>query len=604
MFKRFFSKLGSFLSALRGFVLNLITFAIVIALVSGVVQSIFDRPDEPTAEGKVLMIAPKGLVLDQETFSDELEFPFNLSDVEQIQTRDLVALLRRAADDSSLAAISIDFSETGFAGPTTALAVAKELSALRDTGKPIIAYSRALGTGSYLMASQADEVFVHPAGALSVSGLGGYRDYTRDLTDKLRITVHNYSQGDYKSATEGLTRRDMSDADRQQRTELLQPIWQEMKARMAAGRDVGPSVIQDMADNYSVPLLGEAGYHNLAQAEAMGLIDGTMNFPEYREYMMERFGKITKDGRDTYPHISMGEYASLTQDAPEQHENAVAVVFVQGGIQEGSQGPGVAGADDIANLLRTAYSKDSTKAIVLRVNSPGGSIIASEMIRDEVSAAQRKGIPVVVSMGDVAASGGVWVSMSADKIYAEPTTISGSIGVAVAFPTFERVMDWAGVNFDGVTTAENTGWSPVLPMGDKLDALFARWASTAYDRFVNLVAEGRNKEPDYIRSIAGGRVWIGSKAQELGLVDAMGGLDAAITAAAELAQLEDHSVDYVTKKPSKAMMILKELQGGIGVRVSSEVITFSDYMNRIFGVFEDVSEPRATVLCTECMVEL
>jgi protease-4 len=165
-------------------------------------------------------------------------------------------------------------------------------------------------------------------------------------------------------------------------------------------------------------------------------------------------------------------------------------------------------------------------------------------------------------------------------------------------------MDWAGVSFDGVTTAENTGWSPVLPMSDKLDALFARWASTAYDRFVNLVAEGRNKEPDYIRSIAGGRVWIGSKAQELGLVDAMGDLDTAITAAAELAQLDDHSVDYVTKKPSKVMMILKELQGGIGVRVTSEVITFSDYMTRIFGVFEDVSEPRATVLCTECMVEL
>ncbi len=454
------------------------------------------------------------------------------------------------------------------------------------------------------MASQADEVFVHPAGALSISGLGGYRDYTRDLTDKLRITVHNYSQGDYKSATEGLTRRDMSDADREQRMELLQPIWQTMKTRMAAARDVDPAVIQSMADDFSVPLLGEAGYHNLAQAEAMGLIDGTMNFPEYREFMMERFGRVTKDGRDTYPHISMDEYASLTKTTPEQHENAVAVVFVQGGIQEGPQGPGVAGADDIANLLRTAYSKDSTKAIVLRVNSPGGSIIASEMIRDEVSAAQRKGIPVVVSMGDVAASGGVWVSMSADKIYAEPTTISGSIGVAVAFPTFERVMDWAGINFDGVTTAENTGWSPVLPMSDKLDALFARWASTAYDRFVNLVAEGRNKEPDYIRSIAGGRVWIGSKAQELGLVDAMGDLDAAIASAAELAQLQDHSVDYVTKKPSKFMMILQELQGDIGVRVSGELISFSDYMSRIFGVFEDVSEPRATVLCTECMVEL
>ena len=604
MVRRFFEGLGRLLGAIRRGALNVLTLAVVVGIVSGIVGSVFNQPELPESDGKVLMIAPKGLILDQEVFPDDLDLPFAMPDDAQIQTRDLVKLIRAAADDSSLAAVSIDFSEAGFAGPTTALQIADELAALRGTGKPIIAFSRSLSSGSYLMAAQADEVFVHPAGAVSISGLGGYRDYTRDLTDKLRINIHNYSQGQYKSATEGLTRDSMSEADREQREALLMPIWGEMKARMAKARGIDPEVIQTLADDFSVPLLGEAGYHNLAMAEELGLINGTFDFPAYREYMMERFGTITNDGRDTYPHISADEYMSTLDEDLSDADESVAVVFVQGGIQEGPQGPGVAGADDIANLIRTAYSKENTKAIVLRVNSPGGSIIASEMIRDEVSAAQRKGLPVVVSMGDVAASGGVWVSMSADKIFAEPTTISGSIGVAVAFPSFERTFEWAGINFDGYTTSEHAGWSPVNPMSEKLDGMFARWASTAYDRFVQLVAEGRDQDPEFIRSIAGGRVWIGEKAQELGLVDEMGNMESAIAAAAELAELDAYQVDYVVKAPSKAIMILRELQGGIGIKVPSMLGTYGDYMAQIFKVLESVSEPRATVLCAECMVEL
>ena len=604
MIKRFFGALGRFLAAVRSVLLNVITFGLVMALVVGITQSVFDRPEALSGEGKVLTIAPKGLVVDQAVYADELEFPFDFSDEGQVQTRDLIRLLRAAADDETLAGVLIDFSNVGFTGPSTALAVAEELGRLRDSGKPIIAYSRSLSTGSYMMAAQADEIYVHPAGAVSISGLGGYRDYTRELTDKLRINIHNYSQGQYKSATEGLTRNNMSEADREQRTAMLDPIWAAMKGKMAAARDVDSSVIQTMADDYSVPLLDEAGYNNLEMAESLGLIDGTMNFPEFREHMMERFGEVTKDNRQTYPTISYSEYMQTIEQEKEDASESVAVVFVQGGIQEGPQGPGIAGADDIASLLRKAYSKEETKAIVLRVNSPGGSIIASEMIRDEVSAAQRKGIPVVVSMGDVAASGGVWVSMSADKIFAEPTTISGSIGVAVAFPTFERVTEWAGITFDGVVTAEHADWSPVLPMSDKLDGLFARWASTAYDRFVNLVAEGRNKEADYIRSIAGGRVWIGTAAQELGLVDELGDFEDAIASAAELAQLSSYSVDYVTKSPSEWVAILQELQKGLSFTVASPVVVYGDYAARILGVLEDVSEPKATVLCSECFVEL
>ncbi|MEP6389915.1 MAG: signal peptide peptidase SppA [Halioglobus sp.] len=594
------------MTSVRIWTVNVFTLLILVYVVGMVVFALRQIPGEQDPSGKVLILNPEGVVLDQEVYPSDLEFPFSLPDEEQIQSRDLIKLIRAAAQDERLGGVLVDFSNTSFSGASTALNIAEELAALKASGKSVIAYSESLTTGSYLMAAQAEEIYVHPSGAVAISGLGGYRDYTRELTDKLKITIHNYSQGDYKSYVEGFTRTDMSDADREQRTALYGPIWSAMKQQMATPRGLSPELFQDLADNHVIPLLTEAGYDNLTYAASNSIIDGTKTFPEFRSFMIEKFGKDESEDqeRDTYPHIGWSAYQAQIPAEEEPSENAIAVVFVEGAIQTGEMAPGVAGSDDIAPLLRRAHESDKTRAIVLRVNSPGGSILGSDIIRDELEAASSKGLPIVVSMGDVAASGGVWVSTPADAIFAEPTTITGSIGVAVAFPTIENALDHIGIKLDGVTTSANAGWSLARPVDEKLDAIFARWASSSYQRFINVVAQSRDKEPDYIRSIAGGRVWLAPSALELGLIDQLGTMEDAIEFAATQAELEDYKVSYVVKPVSPAMALLRRFSIATSKVGQSSFNLFAAKAASLLDTLGNISEPRATVMCTVCSVEI
>lgn len=604
--KNFFARLGAGLSIIRVWTVHLFTLFLLIYFVGGAIYLLSKRPERVDPAGKVLILNPEGIVQDQEVLPSEFGFPLGLPTQKQIQARDLVRLIRAAAVDEKLAGVLLDFSNTDFAGASTALNIAGELAALREAGRPVIAYSEVLDTSGYLMAAQADEIYVHPSGALAINGIGGYRDYTRELTDKLKITIHNYSQGDYKSAVEGRTRNDMSDADRQQREEMYGPIWTALKQGMTGARDLDPDQFQDLADNYSVPMLTEGAYDGLAYARAQGLITGTRTFPELRAQMIERFGKLDdgEDSRETYPHIGWQAYLNQLEPENSEAEHAVAVVFVEGAIQKAKMSPGVAGSDDIAPLIRKAHENESTRAIVLRVNSPGGSVIASDIIRDELAAAKAKGLPVIVSMGDVAASGGVWVSTPADTIFAEPTTITGSIGVAIAFPTLENVFDYVGVNFDGVTTSEHAGWGLNLGMNEKLDAIFYRWASSAYQRFIDQVATSRGKDSDYIRSIAGGRVWLAPRALELGLIDELGTMEDAISYAALQAELDDYRVDYVVQEVSPAIALLRAFSRSATGGVVAPYNIFSDRVAKLQAVLEDLGQPKATLLCSHCLVEM
>ena len=459
--KSIFSWLGRFLERARTVMLNLGTAFVLIVITVAVIGVISSAgPDATEAEGRVLFLNPEGIVVDQEVYSSD--FPFNFagdSSAEQIQTRDLIALIRAAAKDDKIPAVFIDFSSTGFAGPTTAINIAKELKALRESGKRVIAYSDRLSSASYMMASQASEVWMHPVGSISVRGIGGMRPYQKELFENLKINFHNYSQGDFKSAVEGNTRTDMSENDRLQRTELLTPIWAEMKSLMASGRGIKASDIQYFADNY-VGFFGEAAIGNIAYAQSNNIIDGTKSFPEFRQYMIENFGIDEEADTETYKIISYQAYADQMNEEFSESENVIALITAEGAIMEGDISQGVAGSTGIVKQIRSAHENKKTKAIVFRVNSPGGSIIASEMMRDELFVAKEKGIPVIVSMGDYAASGGVYIATPADYIFAEPTTITGSIGVAIALPTLENAMDYIGVKFDGVVTSKHGGLGP------------------------------------------------------------------------------------------------------------------------------------------------
>ena len=604
--KSIFSWLGRFLEKARTVMLNLGTAFVLIfftVLIIGALTSSGPKVKDPS--GRVLFIDPQGTVVDQEVFSSDFLFNFDSGSAsEQIQTRDLIELIRAVGKDDEIPAVFIDFSSTAFAGPTTAINIAKELKALRESGKRVIAFNDRLSTTSYLMASQASEIWIHPVGSISIRGLGGMRAYQKELYENLKINFHNYSQGDFKSAVEGNTRTDMSENDRLQREALLQPIWSEMKSLMAEGRGIKVEDIQSFADGY-VGFFGEAAMRNIAYAEANNIIDGSKSFPEFRQYMIEEFGLDEEAKTDTYKTMSYKEYVNQMEDSLSESKNEIAIITAEGAIMEGEISPGVAGANGIVKQIRSAHEDEKTKAIVLRVNSPGGSIIGSEMMRDELLAAKKKDINVIVSMGDYAASGGVYIATPADYIFAEPTTITGSIGVAIALPTLENAMDYIGVNFDGVVTSKYGGWDPTQAIDDDLDKIFESWGADAYDRFVNFVADSRSQSYEDIKAIAGGRVWIATSAKDIGLIDEIGGIDDAIAYAASLNELEDFKVEYYGQQLSPEELILRELLENFDVSIKEpKVFSALNGLADFYETLVDIQKPKALLTCKDCMIDL
>ena len=603
--KSIFSWLGAFLTKTRVVMLNLVTALVLILITVAILGGIFSSDSDEASKdpaGRVLILNPKGTIVDQEVFASDFNF-FNES-VKQIQTRDLIALIQAASKDEDIPAIYIDFSQTSFAGPTTAINIAKELKALRDSGKRIIAFSDRLSTASYMMASQATEVWVHPVGSIHVSGIGGMRAYQKELFENLKINLHNYSQGDFKSAVETNTRTNMSENDRLQREEIYYPIWNEMKKLIAEGRGIELEDVQYFADNY-IGFIGEAAISNIEHAVSNNFIDGTKSFPEFRQYMIDNFGEDEDAKRITYKYISYQTYQDQIEEDYSSSDNLIAVVTAEGAIMEGEIAPGVAGADDIVEQIRSAHENKDTKVIVFRVNSPGGSIIASEMMRDELYEAKRKGIQVVVSMGDYAASGGVYISTPADYIFAEPTTVTGSIGVAIALPTLEDAMDYIGINFDGVVTSKNAQWQPVQPINEDLDRIFEGWGADAYDRFVNFVADSRSKSYKEINSIAGGRVWIATAAKELGLVDAIGGVEDAILYAAQISEAEDYKVKYYSQQLSPEELFIKELLENFDIAIK-ETQTFSmlSGLREMYDALVGIKKPQVLLTCEICLIDI
>jgi protease-4 len=321
--------------------------------------------------------------------------------------------------------------------------------------------------------------------------------------------------------------------------------------------------------------------------------------------MIEEFGLDEEAETETYKTISYSEYSKQMDDDFSESENEIAIITAEGAIMEGEISQGVAGANGIVKQIRSAHEDEKTKAIVLRVNSPGGSIIGSEMMRDELLAAKGKDINVIVSMGDYAASGGVYISTPADYIFAEPTTITGSIGVAIALPTLENAMDYIGVNFDGVVTSKHGGWDPTQAIGEDLDKIFEAWGADAYDRFVNFVADSRSQSYEDIKAIAGGRVWIATSAKEIGLIDEIGSIDDAVAYAANLAELEDYQVEYYGQKLSPEELIIKELLENFDVSIGEpKVLSALNGLADLYETLIEIQKPKALLTCQDCMVDL
>jgi len=495
------------------------------------------RPD-PVRDG-VLALDLKGGLAEQPAGLEWADVVGG-STIRDYRLRDLVAAVDAARDDGRVKAVALDLDSFSGGGQVAIGDLADAVRRLRSSGKPVIAYATAYGDDSYQLASAASEVWLNPLGAVVITGPGGSNLYFKGLLDKLGVTANVYRVGTYKSAVEPFIRNDMSPESRrnyQALGEARLETWREavLRARPKAKVDL---FLRDM--NGAVAAAGS----DMAKAALdAGLVDKVGERRQFEARLTALGGKgRSKDGG--FSKIPLGSYIADKVDT--SPDGNIGVVTVAGMIIDGKASAGTAGGDTIARVIEQGVS-DDIKALVVRVDSPGGSVTASERIRQALLAAKSKGIPIVVSMGNVAASGGYWVATPADFIFAEPGTITGSIGVFGVLPSFQGMLEKIGVGADGIKTTPLSG-EPDLLKGPSPEAsqLIQTSIESVYRRFIGIVAQARHKTPQQVDQIAQGRVWDGGTARQIGLVDGFGGIEEAIAKAAALAKLgDDRSVRYL-----------------------------------------------------------
>lgn len=505
-------------------------------------------------EGSALLIDPNGVLVEQAEVVDPIEQAFEeaygIDEPQQIEAGDLIRAFRKAKDDDRIAGIVLDLSQ--LASPSSSASKLHDIAAAIDefkaSGKRVIAVADYYGQDQYYLASHANEVYLHDYGNVVLYGYGAYGTYIKSMLEKLKVTSHVFRVGTFKSAVEPFLRDDMSPEAKEANLAYLSVLWREYASGVEKARGLEAGAIDRYANSLGEQLRGAGGDFARAAVNA-GLVDGLKSRPEQLAYLTETFG-ATKDGK-SFKHVGFRRYLADIGEVEDTAAANVAVVTAAGPIVDGEAPIGqAAGGDTVAGFLKRALEDDDVKAVVLRVDSPGGSAFASEIIRDGVLALKAAGKPVVVSMGSLAASGGYWIASAGDEIWAAPTTITGSIGIFGFFTTFENTAAEIGVFADGVGT---TNLAPILatgigPLPDEAADLFQQSVEEGYERFLKVVGEGRNLDPAYVDSIGQGRVWIGETALELKLVDKLGGLDEAAAAAAAKAGLEKYDVIEVVDR--------------------------------------------------------
>jgi protease-4 len=554
--------LWSGLDALRK-VLHLI----VLLVLFGTLWGVLSRPIPYVPGNAALVIAPAGPVVEQlegdpveRTIAEGLR-----REPTQTLLRDLVESVEAATDDDRIRALYLDLGGLEGAGIAKLAELTKAVDGFRASGKPVIAYSDYYDQRQYYLAAHADEVYLDPSGVAFIEGYENYGIYLKDAIDKLAIDWNVFRVGQYKSAVETFSRNDMSPAEREESRAWLDSIWTTYKADVAKARGIEPAALQHYADEV-VSELRQAHGDLARMALDAGLVTGLRGRTDVEKRLIE----ITGEDEDTNSFVSVDHWSYLanvhSQEALEpEPDDTVAVIIATGEIVPGEQPPGTIGSDTLAAQLRDALHDDAVKAVVLRIDSPGGSTFASEVIRREVAALHEAGKPVVASMSGLAASGGYYIAMDADRIIANPATLTGSIGVFAMFPTFQRTLDRLGVHTDGMGTTNLSGEFRVdRPLGDVAKDVLQQSVENEYRKFIEHVARNRKQEVPAIDAIAQGRVWSGADAKRLGLVDDLGTYEDAIDEAAKLANLgDDYSVEVMNSQISFAE--------SLGLRIQSSV---------------------------------
>ena len=569
--KSIWGKADSFLSLTRKIIVNGATALVLVVLtfsILGGVGSAFSGSDKVESKDKILWFKPIGVVVDSEVLgTGSVDLNTILSGgntAQQHELQDLLDVLNNAATDDDLAAVYVNVSELGMYW-ASAFKLADAVKNVKDSGKRVIAYSREYNNSSYLISSQADMVMVNEYGGVSAFGFSRKREYYVDFYKNIKLNFNIFTAGDFKSGPEPYTRDSMSENDKLAWNEFANPMWKKMTGMMEEGRGLPIGTIQTYGDTAYEMMVTNPEPAQFAYE--IGLVDKIVTREELKEWMFQQYPNKEEDKYAFPDSISIYDYLSTIDAQKNQSKNNIAVINVEGAIMTGETAYGVAGSDTIVENIQSATQDKTVKAMVLRVNSPGGDVWASELITNALIEFKESGRPIISSMGDIAASGGVWVTTNSDEIWAEKDTLTGSIGVYGIIPTLDGIYDWAGIKVDGVSSTKAAEWDERESMPNEVKDLIQANIDNTYFKFVTKVAENRGMAYEEVLPIAGGRIWAGYKALELGLVDKIGDLDDALLSAAEKAGLEDFKVKTYKKPVDPIDALLNGLLENINIKV-------------------------------------
>ena len=567
------------------------------------------QPD-PMPDKGALLVNPSGVLVENRT---PLE-PFDAlmqGDSGEVLLPVLIKAITNAADDDRVTALVMDLQALAGPSVTQTLEIKVALDTFKASGKPVVAIGDYYDQGQYALAAQADTVVLHPEGGINLYGFAIYKSYVKQLLENAKITMNVFRVGENKSAVEPFLRDDMSDSERDVIGRWLGDLWDSYTGLVEESRGFEPGAVQQFINEFPDRLEIAGGDQPQLMLDA-GFVDQLLTHDQQDQFLADLVGATDEDGH--YQTIEYGAYAQLdAYTMPGSSEDAVseavtpliAIVPIEGELIPGESMQGFAGSDTVVDQLERAVELEGLAAVVLRINSPGGSVFASEVMRQKILAIKELGLPVVVSMGGLAASGGYYIAADADQIWAHPSTITGSIGVFAAFPTVEKLYDWAGATVDGVSTTGiasairfDTG---VNPAGRRIiNSLIAN----IYVEFVDLVARGRGLSWDQVNDVAGGLVWSGRDALDIGLVDSLGGLDAAVAAAATLADVSDYETRRVGTPLSPEQLLLEQIGkefGSVHVPGGSMAARLIKQLVQPLRIMDSLQDPKNIyVRCLEC----
>lgn len=576
--KSLFVGIWNILNFSRKVFFNLIFIALAIGLISVLMR---DDGKVVVPQSTALVLNIEGEIVIEETYVDPfdkfLQQAFDQDeDNPEILLRDIIFALENAKHDNRVKTLVLQLQGMQNAGLDKLKQVAMAIDDFKQSGKPVYAIGDYFTQSQYYLASKADNIYLNPMGAMMFEGYGRYGTYFKSALEKLKVTTHVFKVGTYKSAVEPVLRDDMSEEAKEANRAWLTSLWQQYKADVSAERGVSLASFDENVETF-LQKFEKAEGDFATYALENGWVDGLKTREEVRTEMIDVVGTSGKN--NNYTQINLDNYLSVIKSPfgiPKTKTDKVAVVVAKGTILNGTKKAGQIGGDSTAQLLRKARLDKSVKAVVLHVDSPGGSAFASEIIRQEIESLKAANKPVVALMSTYAASGGYWISASADQIWAAPSTITGSIGIFGMFMTYENTLDYLGIHTDGVGTSDFAGIGVSRSLDPRIGQLIQMSIENGYNQFISLVAEERNMSVEAVDQIAQGRVWIGETAKDLGLVDNLGYIDDAVKAAASLASLDNYETQYVTRDLSPADQFWKEFFGQASVMFGKATFAQSD----------------------------